>query len=117
MISGVAAALSGLQAYGTRLANNGNNVANMNTESFKKGRVLLSEQQPQGVRARHEKVETPGPQIMEETANGAEMIELSNVDLGEEFPEMIVNQHAFSASLKTLQATDEMTRSVLDIKA
>ncbi len=117
MISGVSASLSGLLAYGTRLANNGNNIANMNTEGFKKGRVLLSDVQPQGVRARHEKVNTPGPQVMEQAGNTAEMIEQSNVDLSEELPEMMVNQHAFSANLKTLQAADEMTRSLLDIKA
>ncbi len=117
MISGVAASLSALQAYGTRMANNGNNIANMNTEGFKKGRVLLRDQQPEGVRAGHEKVNTPGPRIMEETGNGAEMIEQSNVDLSEELPEMMVNQHAFSANLKTLQAVDEMTKSLLDIKA
>ena len=117
MISGVAASLSALQAYGTRMASTGNNIANMNTEGFKKGRVLLSDQQPQGVRVRNEKVNTPGPQVMEETPNGAEMIEQSNVDLSEELPEMMLNQHAFSANLKTLQAADEMTRSLLDIKA
>ncbi len=117
MISGIAASLSGLQAYSTRLANNGNNIANMNTEGFKKGRVLLSDEQPQGVRVRHEKVNTPGPQILEETSNGTEMVEQSNVDLGEEIPEMMLSQHAFSANIKSLQAADEMTSSLLDIKA
>jgi len=117
VISGISASLSGLQANGTRLANNGNNIANMNTEGFKKGRVLLSEEQPQGVRARHEKVDIPGPQVLEETSEGAKMIEQSNVDLSEELPEMMVNQHAFQANLKSLQAADEMTESLLDIKA
>ena len=117
MISGISASLSGLQAYGTRLANNGNNIANMNTERFKKGRVLLSEEQPQGVSARHEKVDVPGPQVFEETSDGGEMIEQSNVDLSEELPEMMVNMHAFQASLKSLQAADEMTKSLLNIKA
>jgi len=117
MISGVNASLSGLQAYGTRLANNSNNIANMNTDGFKRGRVLLSEEQPQGVRARHEKVDLSGPQMLEETSEGAKMVEQSTVDLSEEIPEMMVNQHAFQANLKSLQAADEMTRSLLDIKA
>lgn len=117
MISNVSASLSGLQAYGTRLANNGNNIANMNTGSFNKGRVLLSEEQPQGVRARHEKVDTPGPLVLEETSEGATMIEQSNVDLSEELPEMMLNKHAFHANIKSLQATDEMTGSLLDSKA
>ena len=117
MISGIDASLSALQAYGKRLQNNGNNVANMNTEGFKKGRVLLSEAQPQGVRAHHEKINTPGPRVLEETSDGHRMIEQSNVDLSEEIPEMMVNQHAFLANIKSLQASDEMTKSLLDIKA
>jgi flagellar basal-body rod protein FlgC len=117
MISGISASLSGLQAYGKRLANTGNNIANLNTESFKKGRVLLSEVQPQGVSARYEKVDVPGPQVFEETADGGEMIELSNVDLSEEITGMMVDTHAFQANIKSLQAADEMTTTLLDIKA
>ena len=117
MISGRYAALSGLQAYGMRLQNNANNVANMNTSGFKKGRVLLSEKKPQGVGAHAEKVETPGPRIMEETGQGAQMVEQSNVDLAEELPEMMLNQHAMLANIRSLQAIDEMENSVLDLKA
>jgi len=117
MISGIASSLSALQAYGTRVANNSNNIANVNTEGFKKGRVLLQEVPPQGVQARVETVDTPGAQVMEETKDGMAMIEQSNVDLSEELPELMVNQNAFSANLKTLQATDAMTKSLLDIKA
>lgn len=117
MISRCSAPLSGLQAYSVRLQNNGNNIANMNTERFKKGRVLLNEQNPQGVQANFEKVDIPGPQIMVETSNGSEMIEQSNVDLSEELPEMMVNQHSFRANLKSLQAMDEMTENLLDLKA
>jgi flagellar basal-body rod protein FlgC len=117
MISGVSAALSGLQAYSTRLANNGRNIANMNTDGFKKGRVLLSEELPQGVSTRYEKVESPGPVVLKETSEGAKMIEQSNVDLSEELPEMIINQHGFQANLKSLQAVEEMNKSLLNINA
>ena len=117
MISGRSAALSGLQAYGMRLQNNANNVANMNTSGFKKGRVLLREEKPQGVSVHAEKIETPGPQTMEETGQGEQMVEQSNVDLAEELPEMIMNQHALLANIRSLQAIDEMDNSVLDLKA
>ena len=117
MISGISASISGLQAYGERLANNGNNIANMNTEGFKKGRVILSEEQPQGVSARFEKVDVPGPQVFEETVDGGKMIEQSNVDLSEEITGMMLDTHAFQANIKSLQAVDEMTTSLLDIKA
>jgi len=116
MIAGPFASLSGLQAYGKRLENNANNIANMNTERFKKGRVILSEEKPRGVRAHFEKVETPGPQVMRESGKGVRMVEQSTVDLSEEFPEMMLNQQAFRANIKSLRVTDDMVRSLLDIK-
>jgi flagellar basal-body rod protein FlgC len=45
------------------------------------------------------------------------MIEQSNVDLGEELPEMMLNTHGYTANLKSLQAADQMMQSLLDIKA
>ncbi len=117
MVSGRYTSLSGLQAYGMRLQNNANNIANMNTSGFKKGRVLLSEEKPQGVATHVEEVETPGPRIMEETGQGRRMVEQSNVDLTEELPEMMLNQHALLANIRSLQAVDEMEKSVLDLKA
>lgn len=117
MIAGMNAALSGLQAIGTKVNNNANNVANLNTDSFKKGRVLLSEQSPQGVKADFEKVESPGAVVPEITGQGYEMVEKSNVDLSEEIPEMMVNQHSYNANLQTLKTTDEMLGSLLNIKA
>ena len=117
MISGRYASISGLQAYGVRIQNNANNVANMNTPGFKKGRVLLSEEKPQGVRARFERVETAGPPLMDESGRDTQMTGQSNVDLTREFPEMITNQHALLANIRSLHAADEMEESVLDMKA
>ncbi len=117
MIFGVHAALSGLQAYSTRVANNAHNVANMNTEGFKKDRVLLSTQAPQGVRATVEKVSAPGSAVAEMTDQGYEMVEQSNVDLSEEIPELMVNQHSYGANLKTIKSADQMMQGLLDLKA
>jgi len=117
MINGVHAALSGLQALTTRVEKNANNVANMHTEGFKKDRVLLSERHPQGVEALVEKIHSPGSYVAEMTGRGYEMIEQSNVDLVEEIPELLLNSHGYSANIKTLQTVDQMTRSLLDIKA
>ncbi len=117
MIGGMSAALSGLQAVATKVQVNGNNVANTNTESFKKSRVVLSEQQPEGVKATVEKVDTPGSYVAELTEQGVEMFETSNVELNEEIPEMILNQHSYTANLKTIQTIEEMTESLVNIKA
>jgi len=117
MISGRYSSFSGLRSYGLRLQSNANNVANMNTDGFKKGRVLLSEQKPQGVKGTYERVDEPGPMVPEETAEGTEMVEQSNVDLAEEFTEMNMNTRAFQANIRSLQAVDEMENSLLDLKA
>jgi len=117
MIAGTQSAVGGLQAFTTKIETNANNVANLNTEGFKKDRVVLSAQIPQGVRAGVEKVDTPGAFIAEQTDQGMEMIEQSNVDLSEEFSDLMRAAHGCKANLKTLQAVDEMIQTVLDIKA
>ena len=117
MIGGINSALSGLGAAGVQMANTANNVANLNSEGFKKGRVLQAEQHPQGVSVTVEKVETPGVYAMENTSSGQVLVEKSNVELTEEMPQMMVNQHTYNANLKTLQAADEMMASLLDLKA
>ncbi len=117
MIAGIQSALSGLQAYARKVENNANNVANVNSSGFKKSRVLLAEQPPQGVRAFVEQVDTPGAEVAEQTSRGTEMVESSNVDLGEEIPDMIRSVHGYTANLKTLQAADAMLQGLLDVKA
>lgn len=117
MISGTYAAVSGLQADATRVANNANNVANMNTDGFKKARGILSEKIPQGVGTTVERVGTPGPVALEATARGEEMVEQSNVDLNEEIPELLLNRHGYDANLKTITMADDMVRTLLDLKA
>ncbi|HEB49626.1 MAG TPA: flagellar biosynthesis protein FlgC [Desulfobulbus sp.] len=116
MITGIQAAVSSLQAFSMKLENNGHNIANMNTDGFKKGRVLLAEPPQGGVSARPEKVNQPGSVVAEQTSAGYEMVEQSNVDLAGEIPDMIRSARAYEANLKTLQAGDEMAATLLDIR-
>ncbi len=117
MIPPLQSALSGLYAAGTKLRANADNIANLNTEGFQRTRVLQADQATGGVRSVTEKVTTPGHTRYEETNNGSELIELSNVDLATELPDMNLNATMFKASLKTIQTTDEMLGSLLQIKA
>lgn len=117
MIPAMQSALSGLSAYSAKVSSNANNIANVNTEGFKKSRVLLSNAEPQGVQAQSQRVETPGPMTYEQTSKGLELVEQSNVDLGEELPQMSLNARFYQANLKTLQVTDEMLGSLLKAKA
>ncbi len=117
MISAFQSSLSGLRAFEKGIASNANNVANQQSESFKKTRVLHSSQQPTGVKTSIEKINTPGSQHYEKTNNGTELIELSNVDLGQELPKSSLNATFYKANLKTMQVADEMGETLLNLKA
>jgi len=73
--------------------------------------------QPQGVQAAIERVNTKGAMIYQETSKGLELIEQSNVDIANELTDMIVNANYYKANLKTIQTSENMLASLLDIKA
>lgn len=115
MISAIYSALSGLTALQKKTAVTANNLANMNTDGFKKSRTILEETRPHGVRARVEQVNTPGPRTLEQTPDGESLVEKSNVDVSEEMINLLVGQRSYEANLKTAKTTDAMLGSLLDI--
>lgn len=117
MISAYNSALTALQAFGTKIQSSSNNIANANTDGFKKTRVTMAEVLPQGVRAEVDKVRTPGTSIFQETTEGLDLVELSNVELSSEIPEMNMNTQFYKANLKTLETVNEMTGALLNLKS
>jgi flagellar basal-body rod protein FlgC len=117
MISSLQSPLSALQAYGMKIRANADNVANSGTEGYKRTRVTLANREPYGVQATASKPDIPGPMVYEQTTDALELIEQSNVDLGREFPEMMLNSHFYTANLKALQAADKLLGDVLNLKA
>ncbi len=115
MISAVNSTVSALQAYNTQMQVTSNNVANVNTEGFKKSKATLKEGDNGDVQVDVNRVNTPGHRYQE--LEGDKMVEkeTSNVDLAEEFPQMMVTQHAYEANMKVLQAQDKMMGTTLDI--
>jgi len=95
-ISNIAA--SALVSYGVSQAVTANNVANANTPNFKASSTVLHENRAGGVSAT--------------VSQGSETVEISR-----EAVAMNVTSNGFKASLKLLQAEDEMSREVLNIKA
>ena len=92
-----------------------NNIANVNTDEFKKSKATLKEGPSGDVQVEINRINTPGHRYQE--LEGDQMVEkeTSNVDLTEEFPQMMVTQHAYGANLKVLQAHDQMLGATLDI--
>lgn len=118
MFSAINSAQSALQTFGTKLQSNGNNIANVNSDGYKKTRVTAESAEPQqGVKAQVDTVEISGNYAYQETEAGGELTELSNVNMAEEMTDMNLNSRMYQANLKTIQTADEMTENLLDIKA
>ena len=117
MISAFQSPLSGLRAFGTRIQSNSDNIANANTDGFKKTRVILEQAFPHGVKTQIEKINTPAPEVFQECSEGLDLVELSNVDLSRELPEIYLNSQMYKANLKTIQTVDNMLGSLLKIKS
>ena len=115
MISAVNSTVSALRAYKTQMDVASDNVANVNTDGFKKSKATLKEGPHGEVQVDVTRVDTPGHRYQELENDRIVEKETSNVDLAEEFPQMMVTQHAYEANMKVLQAQDKMLGTTLDI--
>ena len=115
MISSANSSISALTAYGQKMQVISDNVANWQSDEFKKSQVVFTEGENSTVNVDIQKVETSGP-IISEIQDG-EMVEkeLSNVELAEEIPQTMVAQRGYEANLKTIQVQDEVMDSLIDI--
>ncbi len=112
MINPLHVSVMGMNAMGTKMSATANNVANSNTDGFKKDRVTFTDRENGGVSAEVSKVDTPGT-IVEDQGTTRE---LSNVDLAEELVSTIPTQGIYTANVKMIQTQDEMMGTLLDIK-
>jgi flagellar basal-body rod protein FlgC len=116
MIGAIYSALSGLTAFSTQLDVSAHNVANVMTNEFKKSRTEFVALETGGVLPVIQKNESAGPFILNNTGYGPALLELSNVDLGEEAVNQIIGQRGFEANLQAVKTADDMLGSLLDIK-
>ena len=110
----MSSAVSAINAFDKKMAVISNNIANSQTEGFKKSRADLKEGEAGAVEVNISVVDTPGPVITVEENNGIVEKEMSNVDLAEEIPQTIIAQSGFEANLKILKTEDEMLGTLLD---
>ena len=115
MISSLSAGISAISSFSTKMNVTANNVANVNTDGFKKSRTILQEGKTGGVKPVVDQEDTPGPikQVVED--GEPREVEASNVDLAEELTSTIPTQASYNANLKTIQTAEEMLGSLLDI--
>ncbi len=108
-IQGIADSVSAIKAFETKMSSTADNIANSQSQKFKKTRVIFSEQKNnKGVTAQVSRVNTPGD--IDASGN-----ELSNVDIAEEITSMIPTSSGLEANVKTIQTMDEMTGTIINI--
>jgi flagellar hook protein FlgE len=115
MVGSIGSNLAALKAFGTKMEVIAKNIANVNSEEFKKSRATLKEDPNGGVGVDVERINTPGPSITTTDGDQVTKKELSNVDLAEEMPEMIMTKHGYNANLKAVEAQNDMLGDGLDI--
>ena len=114
MISALNGTISALRAFVTKLGVTADNIANVNTDGFKRNRAVLHEDDNGGVRVEIRKDDSPGLRY-DVIENGKKVEkETSNVDLTEEIPNLMVTKRAYQANLKSIETQDEMLGSLLD---
>jgi len=113
MINSIGSSLAGLSVHATKLNTTSHNVANVNTDGFKKDRVTIQSNESGLPEANITTVDSPGYKIQ-----GPEgKVETSNVDLAEEMVNFTIGKHGYMANLKVLESEEEVFDSVLDIMA
>ena len=114
MISGFSAAISGVQAGSRLLGASAHNIANAQTEEFKRTQTTLEESPAGGVIVSLSQDQRPGPQL----PTGEDPFtfrEGSNVNLGEELLHTLEASHIIEANLASIRTQDKVLGSVLDI--
>ena len=104
-------ALTALQAFDRKSEVIANNVANVNTDRFKKNRATVEAVSPSGAKVTIEQVNTPGDSV----TIGEAQRESSNVNLEEELIALITNRHNYTANIKTVNAADQMQGTLINI--
>ena len=109
--------VSSIMAHERQLGVTADNVANVNTNGFKRARAVLQEGAAGDVRLRVTREDNPTP--IDPLAPAAPEVEkaLSNVDLTDEMPGLISTTVGYKVNLNVIGARDEMIGNLLDITA
>lgn len=108
-------ALTALAAFDKKLDVSAGNVANVETNNYKKSRVELQENAGGGVKVTISRDNTPGIAIDPNQQTG-EPQQTSNVSMEEEIADQIVTRYSFEANTLTIKTAEEMQKDLLDIR-
>jgi flagellar hook protein FlgE len=105
--------LSALDVYSKSLDIIANNIANANTDGFRRQEATPVESRPAGVGLAVIRYTSPGAPIVGN--DGQPGRESSNVSLTDEMVGLITNQQAYDANLKALKTAFEMSGRIVDL--
>ncbi|WP_319409937.1 flagellar basal body rod C-terminal domain-containing protein [uncultured Desulfosarcina sp.] len=114
MISPLDSGMAAISAFSVKMNVTANNIANVNSDGFKKSRTTLKEGQFGGVEPKVDQVNTPGITKLVSENGEDRQVEASNVDIAEEVTDSVATEAGYKANLKTIQAYDEMIGSLLN---
>ena len=115
MVNAIDSALAGLSFFKKKMDVSANNIANLNTDGFKKSRVIATEDKTGNPQGNVEKITTPGVPLSSAVPGGPG--ESSNVDLATEMVNTLTAQKGYIANLKTVENQKELFDVILDILA
>jgi flagellar basal-body rod protein FlgC len=107
-------ALSALRAPGVKMDVHAHNIANVNTDGFKKSRVHMQQEPQGGIRVKIEQINTPGAVYGVNEKTGEEL-EGSNVNPAHEFVDQMVIRYAFETNILSIKTADKMQQTLLDL--
>jgi flagellar basal-body rod protein FlgC len=105
--------LSALDVYSKNLDVIANNIANVNTDGFKRQEGTPVEVRPAGVELAVRRDTSPGGPIVGN--DGQPTRESSNVSVADEMVGLITNQQAYDANMKALKTAFEMSGRIVDL--
>jgi flagellar basal body rod protein FlgG len=112
MIEGIYSSIAGVRTSGKKLANSAGNIANCNTDGYKKTDATITEDAVGLPDVTITRDATPGALI--EEPDGV-MRETSNVDLSQEMVQMMIARRVYQANTRALKVQNDALNSVLDI--
>ena len=113
MTFSIQSSLSAIKAFGTKMGVTANNIANVETEEFKKSTATLVEGSKENVEVEIDQPDIPGPVVVEVTNGQLTEKEMSNVDLAEEMANMISASRSYQSNVEVVNSAKQLLSATL----
>ncbi len=107
--------LSAMVAFGKKMGVHANNIANMNTEGFRKSRAVLKEGADQTVTVEIDRNDASNYPASKTSQNANPDNESNDVDVATEIVGTIISQKGYEANSVVIKTEEEMTGTILDL--